>query len=211
MKRGVLGGILFAALPALTALAGLFTPLTPDRPHTFARREIAFGDIASFTLTQPFGSGCAKLAGVALETINPGGRTFSLQLKNAAGGPLGEVDGMRGSGIQRYLFPESAGKEFLLAIAVKDGGPRIDFLGYNYDGAEKLVINGGPPAAAHLYLMPLCRTSGVETASLILGRIGMEKPWLYRPAGLLLLMAALEAGFFGLGFALFSARRAPAK
>lgn len=202
MKRGVAGGILFAFLPAAVALAGLLTPLTPDRPHMFAEGEIAFGDGAPFALAQPFGAGCAKLAGVALGVLNPGGRTFSVQLKTASGGPLGEVDGARGSGIQRYLFPESGSREFLLAIAVRDGGPRIEFAGNRYGGADKLVINGAA-AAAHLYLTPLCRNSGGETAALLLGRIGMEKPRLYHPAGMPLLSAALEAGLFGLGFALF--------
>lgn len=202
MKRGIAGGLLFALLPALLALAGLFMPLLPDRPHMFAGAGIAFGDGAPFTLTQPFGGGCVKLAGVALGVQNPGGRAFSIRLARATGEPLGEVDGGRGSGMRRFLFPESGGTEFLLNIAVKDGGPRIDFAGDRHDGAERLAVNGAP-AAAHLYLMPLCRASAGETASLILGRIGMEKPFLYRPLGMAFLLIALDAGLFGLGFALF--------
>lgn len=202
MKRGVVGGFLFAFLPALLALTGLFAPLVPDRPYMFAGSDIAFGDGAPFTLTQPFNAGCERLAGVALGVQNPGGRTFSVQLARASGKPLGEADGGRESGVSRFLFTESSGKEFLLNIKVKDGGPRMDFMGNRYDGREQLVINGAP-APAHLYLMPLCRAGGGETALLIMKRIGMEKPFLCRPFGITLLLIALDVAFFGIGFALF--------
>lgn len=202
MKHGVAGGFLFALLPALLALTGFFAPLAPDRPHMYAGMDIAFGDGAPFTLTQPFNAGCEKLAGVALGVQNTGGRTFSVQLASASGEPLGEAGGGRESGIARFLFPESAGREFLLNITVKDGGPRMDFAGGRYEGRDGLLING-VPAPAHLYLMPLCRATGGETALLIMKRIGMEKPLLYRPFGLTLLLIALDAAFFGIGFALF--------
>lgn len=202
MKRGIVGGVLFTFFPALLALTGLFAPLVPDRPHMFAGAGIAFGDGAPFTLTQPFNAGCERLAGVALGIQNPGGRTFSVQLATALGEPLGEADGGRKSGVSRFLFPESSGKEFLLNIKVKDGGPRMDFAGDRYEGRGQLAINGAP-APAHLYLMPLCRSTGGETALLIMNRIGMEKPFLFRPLGITLLLIAVDAAFFGIGFALF--------
>lgn len=202
MKRGVAGGLFFAVLPALLALTGLFAPLVPDRPHMFAGMDIAFGDGAPFTLSQPFNAGCERLAGVALGVQNPAGRTFSVQLARASGEPLGEAGGGRESGIIRFLFPESSGKEFLLNITVKDGGPRMDFSGGRYEGRKGLLING-VPATAHLYLTPLCRATAGETALLIMERIGMGKPFPYRPFGLTLLLIALDAAFFGIGFALF--------